>query len=160
LGVDTYYGHVTNTLPTSAEVKRGKKVAELLPLRTRDGKSNTHLHFTITQPPPNTNELIFQNSIDPSPYFNAQLNYYDGTRRFERPLLGWCNNAAIGAVEGRVKLPNGEAVSDAEVRIEGTQQFRWTDFWMNRKEGQYKFSNAPVRKVKIIASKGHDLRAQ
>jgi hypothetical protein len=157
LRIDTYYGHVTNTLSVSTQVKRGQKVAELLPLRTRDGKINTHLHFTITKLDASrgdkswATELIFANSIDPSPYFNAQLNYFDGTLRFQRPVLDWCNKAATGTIEGRVMLPNGEVVSNAEVRIEGTQQYRWTDYWTGRKEGRYKFSNAPVGEVKITA---------
>jgi murein DD-endopeptidase MepM/ murein hydrolase activator NlpD len=146
--VDTYYGHVTKTLLKSTQVKRGQKVAELL----ADG-SNTHLHFTITKPPPNTNELIFENSIDPSPFFNAQLNYFDGTRRFKRAVSGWCNAAPNGIIKGLVKTQNGEGVSDARVEIEGTAQYRITDYWMGSNQGGYIFSNAPVRKVKISARK-------
>jgi murein DD-endopeptidase MepM/ murein hydrolase activator NlpD len=169
LGVDTYYGHVTNTLPIGAQVKRGHKVAELLPLG-----SNTHLHFTITHSPPkDTNELIFQNSIDPSSFLNAQLNYFDGTRRiydntgiyYIRPVIDWCNTTPVGIIQGIVKAADGKGVSDARVEIEETQQSRRTDFWMgpndngsnttwqNLNQGRYIFSNAPVRKVKITASK-------
>lgn len=173
IGVDTYYGHMNSILPKGKDVKKGDPIGTLLDLG-----SNTHLHFTITKLDPNykdsqwADERIFNNSIDPSSYLNAKLNFFDGTPEsydnkgnYNTPVVSWCNLAPAGIVQGVVKTPDGKGVSNAVVKIEGVNQSRITDYWMdtrdrqgnefwqNLNKGQYKFSNAPVREVKITASK-------
>jgi murein DD-endopeptidase MepM/ murein hydrolase activator NlpD len=185
IGVDTYYGHVTNTVPVGTNVRRGDPIGILqndysgtvLP----DG-SNTHMHFAITKLDKNYNdnnwasELIFANSLDPSPFFNAKLNFFDGTHSagafpcrigcgYDRPVMNWCDNAPVGIIKGVVKTIDGKGVSNATVEIDGLNQSRITDYWMdpndsptykgwlNLNQGNYTFSYVPARKVTITASK-------
>jgi murein DD-endopeptidase MepM/ murein hydrolase activator NlpD len=166
LGVDTYYGHVINIVPKGTSVKRGDPIGTL-----QDQGVNTHIHFAITKLDPRysdnnwASELIFANSLDPSPFFNAKLNFFDGTPEsvdskgnYNRPVKSWCNAAPVGIIKGVVKTQDGNKVGNAIVKIEGIDpypsQSRITDYWMDKlNQGVYTFSNVPVREVKITASK-------
>jgi hypothetical protein len=156
LPIDTYYGHVIASVQAGATVLQGHKIGVL------DNSGNKHVHFDVLQQVPN--ELIFANSLDPSPYLNAQVNYFDGARRdntrgdilgdYKRPVLERCNDTSVGGITGIVKDPDGKPVSDALVEIEGTGQARRTDFGIpERIEGQFSFSNAPVGQFTLTASK-------
>jgi hypothetical protein len=182
--VDTYYSHITplDSITNSAQVVKGQLLAHV--------RSNDHLHFVVIKKPSGTTgfrtELDFENSVDPSRYLNAKLNYYDngnypawtptpgkpdarGSRTsYNLGVEDWCNSASVGSIAGRVRLPSGVEVSNAQVTIEGINQTRITNFWQGAGErhhdprkqtwllqtrGGYEFSNVPPGEYLITATK-------
>jgi hypothetical protein len=143
LGVDTYYGHMKNSYQSSdgkwVAVQKDSDVKQGDPIGTIE---DDHLHFAILKYPGEwRTEFVFANSLDLSPFFNAKLNFYDGTQSagvyneqkqrrtgggYDKPVKNWCNNAPIGIIRGVVKTPDGKGVSGAKVEIEGIDQYRIT----------------------------------
>lgn len=195
---DTYYGHVilddyiNKDVRVKQTVVAGQRLGLVDPADywTVDPKDATkkihiiikHLHFVVMKYGIK-NELIFEHSMDPSPYLNAQLNYFDITRNkglyktgYDRTILEWCNSKPedpkrLGSVSGVVRLPNGDEVSNVLVSLEGLNQTRLTNFWQGpeehysteanknkvtwstQKKGAYTFSNVPPGEYLIKATK-------
>lgn len=176
--VDTYYSHMApladtaaNTLADGDRVVKGQLIGRIF--------KGSHLHFVIIKKddPLFNTEYYFENSFDPSPFLNANLNYFDngnypaiypnGKRIYPYPktVSDFCNSAAVGGVSGIVRLPNGQEVSDARVAIESLGQTRKTNFWLGpgdqfpdqkwdkQTRGSYTFTNIPPGEYLIKVTK-------
>jgi murein DD-endopeptidase MepM/ murein hydrolase activator NlpD len=81
LGVDTYYTHLDRV-----HVRVGQQVArgQLIGAKGDRGADLVHLHFSVTRVPPGAadwlwlDERYIENTVDPSSYLRANVNYQTG----------------------------------------------------------------------------------
>ena len=100
LGVDSYYTHLDRVHVRSGQrVARGQLIGEK---GDKGADGLVHLHFSLTRVPAGAADWLWLdereigNTVDPSPYLGANLNYATGaTDHGRRSVLERCGGASL-----------------------------------------------------------------
>ena len=85
-GIETFYSHLSViNVNVGDRVTRGQVIGK----KGNVGTGPVHLHFSIKAD--GTDERYLRNTVDPSLYLGANLNYEHGATPHQRTVAQWCN---------------------------------------------------------------------